>query len=181
MRVLRAIATASDDTVATTELPAEGRRRSPRQNALLPIATATTDRSEDSMLHLDMSTEAALAEEQEWADSFQSFLSSVSASSSQPDSPGGSSVNGCLVSHSLYSEHLMCHVHHTTYQQRPCSQRLEAVGPLRVSHIFEQYSPYNAHPVALTSPKSLLGAFQMSCPVQPDQVVTVRQQEMRVS
>ncbi len=121
MRVLRAIATASDDTVATTELPAEGRPRSPRQNPLPPVATATTDTSQDSMLHLNTSTEAALAEEREWADSFQSFLSSVSAHSSQPDSPGASSVNGRLVRHSLFKKHLLFRVHHTGYQHRPSS------------------------------------------------------------
>ena len=82
-------------------------------------AAAITDASEDSMTRLDTPTVAPLAEEQEWADAFESFLSSVSADSSQPGSPGGSSVNGRLVCHSLSWKYLMFQVHHTAYQQRP--------------------------------------------------------------
>ncbi len=101
MRQMRALApsTSSDDTATTVEPPAKRLRSTAHENPLPPAATATTGKSEG--MYLDIPTEAVLAEEQQWADSFQSFLSSVSASSSQPDSPGASSVNGPLVRHSL--------------------------------------------------------------------------------
>ncbi|CAL5229154.1 g12428 [Coccomyxa viridis] len=99
MRQMRALApsTSSDDTAATVEPPAKRLRSTAHENPLPPAATATTGKAEG--VYLDIPTEAVLAEEQEWADSFQSFLSSVSASSSQPDSPGASSVNGPLDTH----------------------------------------------------------------------------------